>query len=186
MQKPNKKRDYIKERSLVRNQTQEEEEKHRQEQQKKTNRPKANRVGAMRVVVPGNFPMGCLPIFLTTLPSVGPGAYDDLGCLHSLNEFAMFQNNYLQGALGSLRQEFPQVVILYADYYSAFQSVLHRAPFLGFDKQSLLKACCGIGGSYNYDPIRTCGSQESISALMLCSSSKAGIEAPRYFSSTNK
>ncbi|KAL7171851.1 hypothetical protein ACSBR2_036500 [Camellia fascicularis] len=117
------------------------------------------RLGAMRVVVPGNFPIGCLPIFLTTLPSVGPGAYDDLGCLHSLNEFAMFQNNYLQGALGSLRQEFPQVVILYADYYSAFQSVLHRAPFLGFDKHSLLKACCGIGGSYNYNPSRTCGSQ---------------------------
>ncbi|KAI7981179.1 Acetylajmalan esterase [Camellia lanceoleosa] len=47
------------------------------------------RLGAMRVVVPGNFPIGCLPIFLTTLPSVGPGAYDDLGCLHSLNEFAV-------------------------------------------------------------------------------------------------
>ncbi|GMP82221.1 hypothetical protein CsSME_00036626 [Camellia sinensis var. sinensis] len=75
------------------------------------------RLGAMQVVVLGNFPIVCLSIFLTTLPSADPGAYDNLGCLHGLNEFAMFQNNCLQGALGSLRQKFPQVVILYADYY---------------------------------------------------------------------
>lgn len=28
----------------------------------------------------------------------------------------------------------------------------------GFDASSLLKSCCGIGGEYNYDPIRLCGS----------------------------
>lgn len=65
------------------------------------------RLGAIRIVVPGNFPVGCFPFALTALPSADPGAYDDLGCLRNLNNFAVFQNNYLQGVLASLRQEFP-------------------------------------------------------------------------------
>ncbi|KAF5934835.1 hypothetical protein HYC85_025964 [Camellia sinensis] len=41
------------------------------------------------------------------------------------------RNNLLQKAIGSLRQEFPHVVVVYADYYSSFQSIHRRAPFLG-------------------------------------------------------
>ncbi|KAF5934833.1 hypothetical protein HYC85_025962 [Camellia sinensis] len=118
------------------------------------------RLGAIRIVVPGNFPLGCFPIYLSKSNSTDPRLYDDLGCLRSLNELIVFQNNLLQKAIGSLRQEFPHVVVVYADYYSSFQSILRRAPFLGFDKQSLLRACCGIGGTYNYDANRTCGSQD--------------------------
>ncbi|KAI7981180.1 Acetylajmalan esterase [Camellia lanceoleosa] len=118
------------------------------------------RLGAIRIVVPGNFPLGCFPIYLSKSNSTDPRLYDDLGCLRSLNELIVFQNNLLQKAIGSLRQEFPHVVIVYADYYSSFQSVLRRAPFLGFDKQSLLIACCGIGGTYNYDANRMCGSHD--------------------------
>ncbi|CAL5349625.1 unnamed protein product [Camellia sinensis] len=118
------------------------------------------RLGAIRIVVPGNFPVGCFPIYLSKSNSTDPRVYDDLGCLRSLNELIVFQNNLLQKAIGSLRQEFPHVVVLYADYYSCFQSILRRALYLGFDKQSLLRACCGIGGTYNYDANRTCGSQD--------------------------
>lgn len=32
------------------------------------------------------------------------------------------------------------------------------SPFVGFDPTTLLKACCGVGGSYNYDSNRACGS----------------------------
>lgn len=31
--------------------------------------------------------------------------------------------------------------------------------FSGFDKNSLQKACCGVGGEYNYDKNRKCGAQ---------------------------
>ena len=31
---------------------------------------------------------------------------------------------------------------------------------VGFDKQSLLRACCGIGGTYNYDANRMGGAQD--------------------------
>ncbi|XP_027172263.1 GDSL esterase/lipase At5g03980-like [Coffea eugenioides] len=119
------------------------------------------RLGAVRVVVPGNFPIGCIPIYLTSFANPDPEAYDQMGCLREVNEFARYHNNYLQRALHSLRQKLkrdnPNVVVVYADYYGALESVLARAPFLGFDRGSLLKSCCGIGGIYNYDGRRMCG-----------------------------
>ncbi|XP_019052572.1 PREDICTED: GDSL esterase/lipase At5g03980-like [Nelumbo nucifera] len=109
-------------------------------------------MGGIRIVVPGNFPIGCIPIYLTSFRNNDPRAYDDMGCLSGLNDFAMLHNNYLQRALDGLRRDYPNVVILYADYYTAFQSVLR------FVASSLLKACCGIGGEYNFDGSRMCGS----------------------------
>lgn len=117
------------------------------------------RLGAHRIVVPGNFPVGCFPIYLNAFPTTDPKAYDDMKCLKRLNRFAQFHNNYLQMALNNLQKENPDVVILYGDYYTAFQSVLRRAPSLGFDETSTLKACCGVGGSYNFDMARMCGAQ---------------------------
>ncbi|KAI3443696.1 hypothetical protein Pfo_000361 [Paulownia fortunei] len=112
------------------------------------------RAGASQIVVPGNFPLGCFPIALSVSRSNDPTAYDDIGCLKSLNNLTTFQNNYLQGALGSLRKEFPNVIILYADYYNTFQSLLRNASTLGFNTTNLLKPCCGVDGQYNpFGPI---------------------------------
>ncbi|EOA19691.1 hypothetical protein CARUB_v10003448mg, partial [Capsella rubella] len=113
------------------------------------------RTGAVNVVVPGNFPVGCFPIYLTSFPVKDPKAYDDQGCLKHLNEFAMDHNNQLQEAIASLRKEFPHVAIVYGDYYNAFQNVLRSEG--RFDKSVALKSCCGIGGAYNYDGKRPCG-----------------------------
>ncbi|KAA8532214.1 hypothetical protein F0562_032261 [Nyssa sinensis] len=107
------------------------------------------RLGAIRIVVPGNFRFGCFPIFLTSFSSL---AFDDLGCLTALNELAVFQNSCLQGALGSLGN------ILTLSYSADFLSVVRRATFLGFDQRSLLKTCCGIGEPYNNNGNRSCGS----------------------------
>ncbi|CAK9153199.1 unnamed protein product [Ilex paraguariensis] len=114
-------------------------------------------LGAVNIVVPGNFPMGCFPIFLTKFSCGDPTTYDDMGCLRDLNELVLAQNNFLQEALALLRLEFPHVVIIYADYYTSFQTILRRAPDFGFNEQSLLQACCGIGGIHNYDEERACG-----------------------------
>ncbi|KAI3910905.1 hypothetical protein MKW98_022592 [Papaver atlanticum] len=117
------------------------------------------RAGAKHIVVPGNFPVGCIPIYLSSFRSQNRRAYDDMGCLVGLNEFARYHNNYLQGALEQLRREFPSVVIVYGDYYNAFQSVLRRSRSLGFDQSSVLRACCGVvGAPYNYDGSWMCGS----------------------------
>ncbi|XP_027126913.1 GDSL esterase/lipase At5g03980-like [Coffea arabica] len=114
--------------------------------------------GARIIIVPGIIPMGCLPSFLTSFPSADPKAYDDKGCLKKLNKFVLFYNNYLQKNLAALRLEFPGVVIRYYDYYNAFQYILHNAGSLGFDQRSLLKACCGKGGKYNYSNDMICAS----------------------------
>ncbi|KAL3520372.1 hypothetical protein ACH5RR_018521 [Cinchona calisaya] len=58
----------------------------------------------VRVVVPGNFPVGCIPIYLTNFATPDPNAYDRMGCLRELNEFAQYHNAYLQRALDSLRK----------------------------------------------------------------------------------
>lgn len=88
-------------------------------------------LGATRVVVPGNFPIGCFPAALTFLSNASSQEFDEFGCSRSFNDLAIYQNNNLQDALNLLRLEFPNVVIIYADYYGAFRSVLGRAPLLG-------------------------------------------------------
>ncbi|XP_027069869.1 acetylajmalan esterase-like [Coffea eugenioides] len=115
-------------------------------------------LGAKRIVVPGNFPLGCIPVALNFVSNASSLEFDEFGCSRSFNDLARYQNSYLQTALNSLRKEFPDAVIVYADFYGSFRSVLTRARFLGFDAGSLLQACCGIGGPYNYDMNRACGS----------------------------
>ncbi|MQM11059.1 hypothetical protein Taro_043958 [Colocasia esculenta] len=115
-------------------------------------------LGAAHLIVPGNFPIGCHPSYLTQFE----GANYDLdqnNCIEDLNEFCRFHNDQLQGAVDSLRRDHPRVTIEYADYYNVFLSLLTGADKNGFDQDSLLKACCGIGGAHNYDPSRTCGSR---------------------------
>lgn len=116
-------------------------------------------LGAIHIAVPGNFPGGCLPRILSTFSGDDPKAFDDKGCLRESNKFALFYNNHLQRALESLRLEFPDVDIRYFDHYKAFEYVLRNAQDLGFDPRTLLKACCGTGGKYNFDNKRVCGSQ---------------------------
>ncbi|KAM7278749.1 hypothetical protein ACFE04_005883 [Oxalis oulophora] len=113
--------------------------------------------GAARVIVPGNFPIGCIPIFLTKYQTKNSAAYDELHCLKDLNNLAINHNALLQKAIEELRTENPNVVIVYGDYYNAYMSILQRSKSLGFEAASLQKACCGNGGDYNFNPARKCG-----------------------------
>ncbi|KAJ4962042.1 hypothetical protein NE237_021952 [Protea cynaroides] len=117
--------------------------------------------GAARVVDPGNFPNGCFPVYLTAFQTNDTAAYDEFKCLKDLNSFAMFHNDQLQQALQQLREKYPNVDIVYADYYNAFKWVFDKAPLLGFDMASLQKSCCGSGGQYNFDLSTMCGVPEA-------------------------
>ncbi|XP_073136826.1 GDSL esterase/lipase At5g03980-like [Henckelia pumila] len=110
--------------------------------------------GATRVVVPGNFPIGCLPIYQTAFQTNVSAAYDKNQCLKQLNDFATYHNEQLQKAIHKLQQETPNAMIIYGDYYNAYQFLLNFARFYGFDTE---RACCGIGGKYNFDLRRMCG-----------------------------
>ncbi|KNA06440.1 hypothetical protein SOVF_181110 [Spinacia oleracea] len=115
-------------------------------------------LGATRIVVPGNFPIGCLPIYLTSFQTNDRTMYDELNCLKGMNEFAMFQNNYLQQILREIQMQHPTVTIVYADYFTALTQLLQNAASLGFDKDETQRACCGMGNNaYNYDAAKMCG-----------------------------
>ncbi|XP_044440372.1 acetylajmalan esterase [Triticum aestivum] len=114
-------------------------------------------MGASRVIVPGNFPIGCFPSYLTAMASPEQSAYDSAGCLKDLNLFAAKHNAQLQRAVAGLRSSYPDAAIAYADYFNSFLSLLKGAPALGFDENSTHTACCGAGGRYNYDERRMCG-----------------------------
>lgn len=91
------------------------------------------KLGASKVVVFGDFAIGCSPIYLTNFKSNDSNAYDDKGCLKAYNAFSQFRNTYVQVALAKLRQEFPRATILYGDYYNGYKYVLDRASYLGKD-----------------------------------------------------
>ncbi|XP_021745661.1 acetylajmalan esterase-like [Chenopodium quinoa] len=100
-------------------------------------------IGATRVVVPGNFVIGCLPIYLYMFPSNSATMYDELHCLEELNELSTFQNNFVQKIVRELQAEHPSVTIVYADYFNAMKGLLQNATALGFDET--LRTCCGKG-----------------------------------------
>ncbi|KAL0362946.1 UNVERIFIED_CONTAM: Acetylajmalan esterase [Sesamum calycinum] len=60
----------------------------------------------------------------------------------------------LQKAIHTLKQEKPNAVVVYADYYNAYQFLLKVATSHGFERE---KACCGTGGKYNFNMMRMCG-----------------------------
>ncbi|XP_056682340.1 GDSL esterase/lipase At5g03980 isoform X2 [Spinacia oleracea] len=116
-------------------------------------------VGATKIVVTGQFPIGCMPIFLASFQSNDANMYDELKCHRGMNDFAMFQNDYMQQTIREIQREHPTVKIVYADYFTAVKLLLQNAASLGFDKDATQRACCGRGNNaYNFDPTNMCGS----------------------------
>ncbi|KAK6229297.1 hypothetical protein SCA6_018248 [Theobroma cacao] len=110
--------------------------------------------GGSRLVIPGNFPTGCLPMFLTVFQTNDTTAYDKFHCLKDLNNLSIYHNNHLKKAIEELRKEHPNVIIVYGNNYQAYHWLLSKAKILGFDTG---KACCGIGGDYNFSIMKMCG-----------------------------
>ena len=115
-------------------------------------------MGATRLVIPGNFPLGCVPSYLSAVDEKDPAAYDGSGCLIGLNLFAQMHNVLLQQGIRELRRQYPSATIAYADYFTAYVQMLRGASRMGFDATAAFRACCGAGGGkYNVDMDRMCG-----------------------------
>ncbi|XP_060178002.1 acetylajmalan esterase-like [Lycium barbarum] len=106
-------------------------------------------LGATRILVPGVYPFGCLPVYLTRFVVPNPNAYNPLCCLRNMNGFAAYHNTELNKALQNLQRQLPNVRIVYGDYFGALTTLLRNAPRFGFNQNTLLSACCGGGGRYN-------------------------------------
>ncbi|KAF0911946.1 hypothetical protein E2562_012760 [Oryza meyeriana var. granulata] len=109
-------------------------------------------LGAKTVVVPGIPPMGCVPRFLNMFPSKNSGDYDKLGCLKWLNSFSQYHNRALKRMLQRIPHDHT-VTLIYADYYTAMFTIVRSPLNNGFTKESVLTACCGVGGPYNADSL---------------------------------
>ncbi|XP_021845252.1 GDSL esterase/lipase At1g31550-like [Spinacia oleracea] len=119
-------------------------------------------LGATNIVVPGNFPIGCVPLYLVLFATNDTSKYDELNCLKEYNDFSKFYNQQLLQAIQQLQQEHPDVAIVYADYYAALTSVISNPLKLGIEKNGTEKACCGTGDNpYNYGG-KSCGSPGSV------------------------
>ncbi|XP_039070461.1 GDSL esterase/lipase At5g45910-like [Hibiscus syriacus] len=112
--------------------------------------------GAAELMVPGNFPIGCSAVYLTLFESPNKEDYDRHGCLKAFNAFAKYHNSQIKKALDMLRQKYPHVRIMYADYYGAAMRFVHTPLHHGF-YGGTLKACCGGGGPYNFNNSARCG-----------------------------
>lgn len=86
--------------------------------------------GARKLIVPGNFPVGCLPIYLTLFQTKN-STFDEHGCLKEYNELSMYHNTKLKDALDQLQEEAPYTTIVYGDYYNAYLWVYTHAKDLG-------------------------------------------------------
>ena len=57
--------------------------------------------------------------------------YDRFGCVKDNNDFCNYHNELLQEGLKELREQNPDVQIVYGDLYNAMQSILDNAQSLG-------------------------------------------------------
>lgn len=115
------------------------------------------RKGAKYMVVQGLPTTGCLTLSMTLAPA---NDRDDMGCVGSLNKQSYIHNAILQSKIQDFRKQFPEAVIVYADFWNAYRSIVKNAGKYGF--KELYKVCCGAGGgTYNFDLFGTCGSPSS-------------------------
>lgn len=75
--------------------------------------------------------MGCLPIYLSRFPTNDTAAYDQFHCLKDWNSISDCHNYHLRNTIEELKKEYPDVTIVYADYYSVFEWLLTHQEELG-------------------------------------------------------
>ncbi|KAL5218821.1 hypothetical protein ABZP36_019505 [Zizania latifolia] len=115
-------------------------------------------LGAKTIIVPGNFPVGCIPMYLTMFQNVTDAKeHDSFGCIKWLNDFSEYHNHALNRMLNQIVLHDPTVTIFYGDYYGATLQITRHPLLYGFKKDSILRACCGDGGRYNSNSLFSCG-----------------------------
>ncbi|OEL36284.1 GDSL esterase/lipase [Dichanthelium oligosanthes] len=87
-------------------------------------------LGAKAVLVPGNFPIGCVPQYLSMFQSNTSTDYDEHGCLVWFNECSKKHNQLLQQEVDRLRSQNPGVKIIFADYFGAAMQFVQNSPEL--------------------------------------------------------
>ncbi|KAJ3701188.1 hypothetical protein LUZ61_004893 [Rhynchospora tenuis] len=112
--------------------------------------------GARTLLVPGNVPMGCLPVLLTLEIDEHPSYDHSTGCNRKINMLSRYHNSLLLKAIKELRLKYPHAKIIYADYYKPLLNFVRFPKRYGFTSTPL-RVCCGKGGKYNWNVNELCG-----------------------------
>ncbi|XP_037409264.1 GDSL esterase/lipase At1g28600-like [Triticum dicoccoides] len=114
-------------------------------------------LGAKTIMIPGNFPIGCVPKYLNDHQTGNRADYDQFGCLRWYNDFSMRHNTALFNEVNRLRARHPWVKLIYADYFGAAMEIFKNPHRFGIGDP--LVACCGGGGRYH---VGTCDKHSAI------------------------
>ncbi|CAN1756214.1 GDSL esterase/lipase At1g28580 [Linum perenne] len=115
-------------------------------------------LGAVNFIVPGDFPKGCFPSYLTRFLSSNHSDYDPItGCLVYYNWFSDHHNRMLRKEISRVQELHPSVRIRYGDYYGSAIRMHENPDEFGLKREDVNRACCGAGGPYNYNPSAVCG-----------------------------
>nr|XP_043636996.1 GDSL esterase/lipase At3g26430-like isoform X2 [Erigeron canadensis] len=109
-------------------------------------------------------PVGCLPYIMDT-QLITADQVDNLGCADLFNGVSRYFNQKLKESIIQLRTELPLAAITYVDIYAAKYSLIAQSEKLGFGDPFLV--CCGIGGKYNFNNARRCGSTEIVNGKQI-------------------
>ncbi|GJN18218.1 hypothetical protein PR202_gb05358 [Eleusine coracana subsp. coracana] len=104
-------------------------------------------LGAKTVLVPGNFPIGCVPAYLSAFQSNNTADYDRNGCLVWYNDFSQKHNQLLTKEVQRLSSQNPGVKIIFADYFGGAMQFVQNPKKYGIDDP--LVSCCGGDGRYH-------------------------------------
>lgn len=103
---------------------------------------------AQNILIANLPPLGCIPAMLTQFQSPN-ASYDTYGCLDEINAISAAHNQYLMESVIALRAKYPTVKIYHGDMHGVFTDILTNP--LAYNVTQPLKACCGVGGSYNFN-----------------------------------
>ncbi|KAK6921281.1 GDSL lipase/esterase [Dillenia turbinata] len=113
--------------------------------------------GAKYIVVQGLPQTGCLPLAMVLAPDTDR---DRTGCVGSVSRQSYAHNLAIQAKIQGFGIKFPHAVIVYADYWNAYHTIMINASKYGFKER--FKTCCGSGeGAYNFNLFAACGSATS-------------------------
>ncbi|XP_010674065.3 acetylajmalan esterase isoform X1 [Beta vulgaris subsp. vulgaris] len=112
-------------------------------------------IGGTKIIVPGSFPLGQFPAYLTARQANNSTT---LRKRSLLNNLSLYHNDELKKRLQMLKRDYKNITIIYVDYHNAFNRLMENAPRFGFNGASdLRKPCCGVGGRFSFNPSRMCG-----------------------------